>query len=222
MQLIPQKKALEDATLPELRTFATQVENLTFEDNRDANKMSTKELVSRLRALNYAHIYVLPHLMGDTADSFDVELFVTQDQLQNLGLTAKDERWFKIRISDHSDVGGKSKNIPVPVGYHDGRQNYTAFIPRGVVRWVRGRFVHCLMQAVETHTIQSDPTLKYSESTRKQRTLRYPFTALAVGGLVKDGVPDLAPGEDIILQDKSAKMARKRMEAARRGEQLAA
>ena len=73
--------------------------------------------------------------------------------------------------------------------------------------------MHCLEEAVEVHTIQADISAPFAAAARRDDYYRYPYKVLAVGGFVKDGLPEVKQGEQIIYSDKQAKAARQRLDA---------
>ncbi len=201
-----QKKALADASLHELREFVTDIENLSLGEGHVPAKMSKVQLRTRLEELGYHHIYVSTAPPGLTP--FNGRAIEIAHAHSQIGLTPKTEIWFLIRIHNDKNLNGKSKNVPVPVQFNDDK----GYIPRGVPVWVRGRFIDSLNDAQEWHTIQSDPTQRFSESADRQQQARYPYTVIAVGGLVADGPPPVEEGQQVLANDRSLRMLRQRMD----------
>ena len=201
------KKELKDSSLPELRDFVVDIENMSLGEGNDPQKMSKREMQARLAELGYTHIYVSTAPV--IPEVFDTHGFEIVQSMNHIGLTPEDERWFLIRIHNDKNLNGKSKNVPVPVKFNDD----LGYIPRGVPVWVRGRFVDSLNDAVEWHTTQSDPSKRYAESADRQMQKRYPYETLAVAGLVDEGPPPVEEGQQLVANDRNLRAARQRMDA---------
>ena len=184
-----------------------KVENITTLNGQLVEKMSVKQIVKDLTELGYVDAYVSSE--PDKSAPFDVQSHLLYEAASNIALDEESERWFKIRIDPAPNANGKSKNVPVSVSFNDN----IGYIPRSVPVWVRGRFVHCLEEAVEVHTIQADISAPYAAAARRDDYYRYPYKVMAVGGFVKDGLPEVKQGEQIIYSDKQAKAARQRLDA---------